>query len=92
VGRTLCNGKKFAENLWRSESAITRISYQLKSENFLHVTNIAKAHFVFGDNFIEFPLKTKLTHQHGHSKPKRSTFLWEYFLNVTVIFAAQNLN
>jgi hypothetical protein len=39
------------------------------SENFLHVTNIAKACFVFGDNFIEFPLKTKLTHQHGHSKP-----------------------
>jgi len=53
----------------RSESAITRISYQLMSDNFLLVTNIAKAHFVFGDNFIEFHLKTKLTHQHGHSKP-----------------------
>jgi len=46
----------------RSESAITRISYQLTSENCLHVTNIAKACLVFGDNFIEFPLKTKLTH------------------------------
>jgi hypothetical protein len=49
--------------------SLQSISYQLTSVNFVRVTNNAKACFVFGDVFIEFPLKTKLTHQHGHSKP-----------------------
>jgi hypothetical protein len=47
--------------------SLQSISYQLMSENSVRVTNIANACFVFGDIFIEFPLKTKLTHQHGHS-------------------------
>lgn len=41
----------------RSESAITRFSYRLTSENFLRITNTAKTSFVFGDNFIEFHSK-----------------------------------
>ena len=38
---------------------IQSTSYQSMSENFLHVSNIAKACAVFGDIFIEFSFTTK---------------------------------